>query len=252
MVMEPAWEPLLRDAGLATYEAVMACDAGEKLVKPGLGRRERIRLELSVGGGMIRTVYLKRYPEPQRALREWEGVQRVRAAGVPTMEPVAMGHGQAGAFVIVSAVPGDALSRRIDAVLAARGHDEPYMTALARALGELAGTLHAAGLAHRDFYADHIFYNAAGDAFELHLIDLARVFRPRWRQWRWRAKDLAQLRFSLPAAWVMAHWPAMQEAYESRLGGALPERVELVIERRVRRMKRRATRKAAPREEART
>jgi len=60
--------------------------------------------------------------------------------------------------------------------------------------------LHRAGLVHRDLYLSHLFFDAAAlpqDAFRL--IDLQRVFRPRWRLERWIVKDLAALNFSTPS-----------------------------------------------------
>jgi heptose I phosphotransferase len=241
---DPRHKPLLSAAGLGNYDAVMNTDAGKKLVKPGLGSRERIRLDLAGADGRPRTYYLKRYHGcTSPAVNEWEGVRLTRAAGAPTMEAAAMGVGPAGGFVIVTAVPGEALERCLEEFMQRRG-DPQIQTRLAESLGALLGTLHAAGLCHRDFYTSHVFLHERGGRFDLYVIDLARVFKPAWRLWRWRAKDLAQLRFSLPIGWVLDYWPAVLEAYTRTIGSAVPRRVHLAIERRVRRMKRRLARKS--------
>ncbi len=244
-VFTPEHQAFLAAAGLGDYDAVMGTTLGEPLIKPGLGGRERIRLSLADAEGNPRTVYLKRYTTCQPAEREWQGLQAVHAADVPTMAAMATGTGPRGGFVIVGEVPGDALSRRFDELLARRGDDAAAMTALAEGLGRLIGVFHAAGLAHRDFYADHVFVNEVGDVFELYLIDLARVLRPRWRHWRWAAKDLAQLKLQLPVAWDRQYWPALWKTYGAERGTPLPRSLSGVIDRRVRRMRARLTRKAA-------
>jgi len=244
-VFAPEHQAFLAAAGLGDYAAVMSTTLGEPLIKPGLGGRERIRLSLTDADGGARTVYLKRYTTCPPAQREWRGLQAVHAAGVPTMAAMATGTGPRGGFVIVGEVPGDALSRRFDDILARRGDDDAAMTALAKGLGGLIGTFHAAKLAHRDFYADHVFVHEAGDAFELNLIDLARVFRPRWRHWRWAAKDLAQLKLQLPDAWDRQYWPTLWDAYGAARGATPPPGLPGTIDRRVRRMRARLARKAA-------
>ena len=261
VVFGPGYVGLLQGAGLADYASIITTAKGRVLTKPGLGDRQRIRLNLPAENGTVHTIYLKRYADPRTAEEEWLALQAVRAAGVPTMEPVAMGAGDAGGFVMVSGVPGEALERCLGDLLARRGRDAVAMTALARALGRLAGQLHAARLAHRDFYTSHIFLDeldrllepvvfpephqekAAAAWCALYLIDLARVFRPRWRQWRWRVKDLAQLKFSLPAEWTFEYWPAVMDAYGQTLGRHVPARAAPAIQRRVVAMRREQARR---------
>ncbi len=235
------WQPLLASAGLGDYDAVMASRTGQALVKPGLGRRERIRVTLTGTDGRQHTVYLKRYPRSVTARDEWRALQAVRAAEVPTMHPIAFGTGPAGGFVIVSAVPGDALERCQHRLFAREDLDT---LPLGEALGVLVGRLHRAGLVHQDLYASHLFVDERQGRFLVHLIDLARVKRPRWRRWRWRAKDLAQLRFSLAEPWASAHWPGILAAYEHTLGRRVPGRVYRAIDRRIAWMRRREARRA--------
>jgi len=107
--------------------------------------------------------------------------------------------------VIVSAVPGESLERCGEQFLATieQDHGIPHFTTR---LADLVATLHGAGYVHRDLYASHVFLNERGGDFELYLIDLARMFSPRCRRFRWRVKDLAQLKYSMPSLWTVAHW----------------------------------------------
>jgi len=235
----------LQRAGLGDYASIMAHRAGQSLAKPGLGGRERIRLALPTGDGADETIYLKRYPTGEPAQREWAALEAVRDAEVPTMGPLAMGTGPAGGFIIVTAVPGEALLRCMDDLLRRRGTDPAAMTALATELGHLIGSLHAAGLAHRDFYTAHVFLHERVEAMDLYLIDLARVFRPRRRRWRWWAKDLAQLKFSLPHRFSEPYWPEVWAAYVRKRGLQPPRRMGGIIDRRVRAMQRQAVRRLA-------
>ena len=111
----------------------------------------------------------------------------------------------------------------------------------------MIGELHRAGMAHRDFYTSHVFCHELEGGFDLYLIDLARVFRPRWRQWRWWAKDLAQLKSSLPAAWSEAYWPTILAAYERTCLRRLPQWAAAVIESRVRALRRERTKASSAR-----
>ena len=154
---------------------------------------------------------------------------------------VARASGDKPDTAVVLAQEGDGRTMaRADVHLAA---DETAGQALAVKLGRLAAALHGQGFVHRDFYACHVFVDkehekdasstggrdarptrardvrdmaSAGGmsaTLELYLIDLARVFRPRWRQFRWRVKDLAQLKYSMPVNWVNEHWGHLLDGY---------------------------------------
>ena len=84
-------------------------------------------------------------------------------------------------YVVVAAVPGEALERCFDDCLAR--WDEDQLAAFNQALADLAARLHSAGLAHRDLYTPHIFLDETPEGPRLYLIDLARVFKPCWRKW---------------------------------------------------------------------
>ncbi|MFB3893777.1 MAG: lipopolysaccharide kinase InaA family protein [Phycisphaerae bacterium] len=224
--------------------------------------------------GKTHELYLKRYElEPfhrrfWRVLSEWrldanpasaEGynIEIARDARIPTMEVVAWDWASrsftAGrSYIIVTAVPGEAISRCGKDFLA-RHAGENAGKRLATKLGDLAARMHKAGLVHRDFYSTHIFLDDRGDDFDLYLIDLARMFRPRWRKFRWRVKDLAQLKFSMPREWVDGHWETFLGEYLAKMGidAGLEDRYRRAIDSKAAWMLRRRQRTAARREAAR-
>jgi hypothetical protein len=65
-------------------------------------------------------------------------------------------------------------------------------------LARFVARFHQTGFVHRDLYLSHIFVDAADGRPTFRLIDLARVFRPRWFRRRWVVKELASLNFSTP------------------------------------------------------
>jgi hypothetical protein len=187
------------------------------------------------------------------AQTEFEAIRRVRQAGVPTMREIVVGYecplmdGQS--FLVVSAVAGESVERG-----GAKWFTHPDAAVVEGMTDKLAAvvrTLHVAGLVHRDLYACHVFAHDRGQACDagvppacnarrpslaaasggggqgwppptnegiaadLSLIDLARVFRPRWRTFRWRVKDLAQLHYSMPSAWVEKYWARFLDQYLS-------------------------------------
>jgi tRNA A-37 threonylcarbamoyl transferase component Bud32 len=233
--LDPFLVEWIRAHRLDTIEGAFAFRDGELLAKPGLGRRARIRIEVSDGKSRSWELYLKRYearPMHERllcrltgrggdcvALREYETIAALRAGNVPTMRNIAcgveIGHlGVGRSFVLVSAVPGDALERIGEEFLTRHIKDGELIEVMTARLVELVRGLHGLGLVHRDLYASHIFLYEHEGRIDLNLIDLARVFRPcRWRQRRWQVKDLAQLKYSMPWLWVERYWTLFLMGY---------------------------------------
>ena len=248
----------IKRRGLYALEDVFAFESGEDLDKPGLGHRRRTKLRLDADGKTY-TLFLKRYdperPGQRRRLRsqaqseagaETHNIACVTAAGIATMQVVHWGEeivsGAVGrSFLFVTAVGGEALERCAEAYLA--GGDASRGGELAHSLAELVGKLHAVGLVHRDLYASHIFLDSADPAATLHLIDLARVFAPRWRKLRWRVKDVAQLKYSMPADWAAAHWCEFMGGYVAAVGERYRRRFERAVDRKVGRIARHARRR---------
>ena len=265
-VPDAALRDAIAQAGLDTLDGAFAYRDGDDLHKPNLGTRRRTRVVLRNAAGREWVLFLKRYgPEPfRRRLWKWmfsfgsiknaahvefDAITQTRAAGVPTMEALVFGQdgwyagGRGGrSFLLVSAVPGEALERQLD-TLAGPQADATLAEKLAPSLADLVQTFHRAGLVHRDLYASHIFLARKGESFDLHLIDLARVFRPKWRTFRWRVKDLAALHFSLPQEWRTRHWKNFLDHYLGDVTEKQTARWATAIEKKSRAMSRRAERK---------
>ncbi len=224
--IHPQYAAMLSRLGLDSVAGAFGYAGGQLLTKPGLGVRERLRLKVEGPAGE-QVLYLKRYSRGTglRALlrrespawRELRNILLCQQAGVPTMQCLAAGQADGRGYVIVTAVPGESLETCFSDFWQ-RHHAEPAaLAAFDDALLELVARLHGAGLVHRDLYASHIFAEWQ-DRPVLHLIDLARVFRPRWRAFRWRVKDMAALTYSLPPEWVAGHWATFLTRYVARLG----------------------------------
>jgi len=254
---------LLAGAGLDTVDGAFAYGGGRDLSKPGLGTRRRTRIELTAPDGATHVLYLKRYG-PERLWDRWrrfmtygrsspasvefENIRAARRCGVATMDAVVFGHemGFGGisarrSYLVVTAVPGDAIERCGVKFLAAHAADDGVRQ-LTDKLARLAGALHGAGFVHRDLYASHVFLHASADGVSLYLIDLARMFAPRWRTFRWRVKDLAQLKYSMPASWVQSHWDEFLGTYLDSCGRSA-ERYSRAIDRKTASIRRRAQRR---------
>ncbi|MCJ7544588.1 MAG: lipopolysaccharide kinase InaA family protein [Phycisphaerae bacterium] len=242
----------LSAAGLDTVEGAFAYGGGSDLTKPSLGsRRRRTEITLTNPRGAPHVLYLKRYgPEKllARLRRAWtygwgtgpavvehDNIQRARAAGVPTMQVLRFGQdapslaGRRG-YLVVTAVPGEALERCAEGYLSRGGPAAGAV--LAVTLAELVAALHTAGYVHRDLYASHVFLEERSNEIQLCLIDLARMFAPRWRVFRWRVKDLAQLKYSMPPPWVQEHWDAFLRRYLERTRWRQGDRYNRAVDRK--------------------
>lgn len=246
----------IRRAGLDTVEGAFACQEAEDLAKPGLAHRRRGRVVLHDETGRRHEMYLKRYASeslPVRLRRWWtygfgggpaglerRNIARVSRLGIATMRAAAWGCqggllGATRSYLLVTGVPGEALSRVEQGPIAGKTDLARRMT---QALADLARTLHAGGLAHRDFYASHIFLEETPEGPRLHLIDLARVLAPRLRRWRWIVKDLAQLRYSMPEDWRNNWWRDFLGWYRPGASPRTYRRIHYAVEAKVALMRR--------------
>lgn len=261
---DEAFTEICQQMGIDTVEGAFEQGGGDELDKPGLGHRQRIRLRRPAGQGGEAPgwVYLKRYHrEPLKlALRrrwtygeplsparaEARAVRDLAAAGVPAIDQAFGGEEYdsrgrvARSFVVLDEVPGESLERIAEPWLAG---DAGRGKQLAERLGELIGRLHACGRVHRDLYACHVFLHETEAGIELRLIDLARVFRPRWRPFRWRVKDLAQMKFSMPPDWVARHWAELMASYLRACPGGSRERYNRAVAGKVARLEAQARRR---------
>ncbi|HOA74021.1 MAG TPA: lipopolysaccharide kinase InaA family protein [Phycisphaerae bacterium] len=234
------YEPMLNSAGLRTLADVFAWTEGQRLDKPGLENwRQRWRLQLTDEAGRPRTLYLKRFDSPplrrqwerwRQARRlstagiEWRNARELERAGIRAAPPVAFGERMIGPFeqrsaILLGEAPGESLEKWVPAHLGAdrREFDAASRRRLVEGLARFVARFHAAGFVHRDLYLCHIFIDparasaGAGQSADraFCLIDLQRVFRPKWRKRRWVVKDLAALDFSTPAACV-SRWERLR------------------------------------------
>ena len=254
---------LLTGAGLDTVDGAFAYGGGQDLSKRGLGTRRRTRIELTAPDGETHVLYLKRYG-PERFGDRWrrfmtygrsspagvefENIRAARHCGVATMDAIAfgqeMGFGNLSArrsYLVVTAVPGDAIERCGEEFLTAHAGDDGARR-LTDELARGVAALHGAGFVHRDLYASHVFLHESPGGLSLYLIDLARMFAPRWRLFRWRAKDLAQLKYSMPESWVQSHWDEFLGIYLDSCGRS-GEGCSRAIDRKVVSIRRRAQRR---------
>ncbi|AYF89734.1 lipopolysaccharide core heptose(I) kinase RfaP [Pseudomonas sp. JS3066] len=137
--------------------------------------------------------------------QEWAAIQRLHEAGVPTMTAVAFGERGGNPARQHSFIVTEELAPTIsleDYCVDWPRNPPPVRLkwALIDEVARMTGTMHRAGVNHRDCYICHFLLHTArpvtADEFKLSLIDLhraqTRVATPR----RWRNKDLAGLYFS--------------------------------------------------------
>jgi len=146
--------------------------------------------------------------------REWENIWKIRQVGISTIDPVGFGERREwGGWEVESFLVSLELKEACRLTEFIPKHLSPPLNSslLSRKrqlLGELAllaRRIHEAGLFHRDFYLGHVFVTDRKEGeMELYLMDLQRIFRPKWRIERWRIKDLASLNFSAPPGWFTA------------------------------------------------
>ena len=263
--VEPALLDALRHEGLDTIEGAFSYAGGEDLVKAGLGHRRRTQFTVTDATGRSHELYLKRYEREALADRgrrwwrygvrtspagvEFDNIESLRTAQIPTMRAI-LCEEQWGlldaerSYLIVTAVPGQKLEQCISEFLD-RNADRPEMLwVLTHALAAFIRKLHDTGFVHRDLYNSHIFLNELDGRLELHLIDLARVFVPKWRCFRWRVKDLSQLKYSMPRTrWSDEYWGPFMRRYLGTDEQSVLRRWEKQIDRKAARMRRRVHRK---------
>lgn len=147
------------------------------------------------------TVYRKlRTSRPADAMAEWRALFALAVLGIRVPLPVFRARVGRRSAIGMLAVPG----RPITALLVEGPLDLRQQRYLVEHVAPVVRRLHAAGFVHRDLYWSHWFAERLDPAAgEPALIDVERVFRPRWRRRRWLVKDLAGL---------VASWPRPEPA----------------------------------------
>ncbi|SDS24743.1 heptose I phosphotransferase [Pseudomonas asplenii] len=164
-----------------------------------------VKIHRGIGWGEIFKNLLTAKLPVLGAGQEWRAIQRLQAAGVPTMTAVAYGErgsnpaGQHSFIVTEELAPTISLEDfSIDWV---RQPPEPRLKrALIAEVARMTGMMHRAGVNHRDCYICHFLLHTdkpvTADDFKLSVIDLHRAQTRSVITRRWRNKDLAALYFS--------------------------------------------------------
>ena len=199
-------------AGIDTMDGVFAYTAGDELVKENIGKhRTRIMFTLD-----SRTFFLKRYQNTPKTtqLKNWlnhgkknstshfdQGpADTFNAANISTPKTVAIGDQWQGGFEERSFIITEKLynSQSLEKKLPdcfAPPNNHKKRSDFINELADFSKRFHETGLRHRDFYLAHIFLS---DTAKLFMIDLQRVFKPKFFAERFRIKDIAQLHYSAP------------------------------------------------------
>jgi heptose I phosphotransferase len=119
--------------------------------------------------------------------------------GVRVPAPIAWLRRAGRSLLVTAALPGRSLDAwALDA--AAGGWLDELVDYAAQHVAPMVRKLHEGGLVHRDLYWNHVFSEDPRRGTPPALLDVERVFAPRWRWRRWLVKDLAGLLASLPVA----------------------------------------------------
>ena len=195
------------------------------------------------------------------ARNEYLACRRLAAAGIAA--PVVAAYGCRGrsparrqSFIVCDALTDRVSLEDVAAAWAQRPPTAKLRRRLLLAVAELARDLHAAGVAHRDFYLCHILADAkalARGEVRLAVIDLHRARTARRVTKRWRLRDLAALRHSAAGLALspreelrfLAHYCGLPPRTALRRHGALWRRVGKRVERLAARAERRGEDPAA-------
>jgi|GEM_PF-116143 len=210
-----SYKDYLQQQGLFHLGDIFDYRGGQRLDKPGLGQRERLRIELTLEPGESAAIYLKRFGRSgggnflknvfggrrQDGVHDFAATMKLAEEGIAVARPIAFGQDEIGrSFVMLEELPrSEALERLLPRWDEVKKDYEMLQDKrqLLQALATLVRQFHQSGYCHRDLYLSHIFLSKDNSGQErLNLIDLQRVFKPSIRRYRWRVKDLAQLYYS--------------------------------------------------------
>ncbi|CAM5230522.1 Lipopolysaccharide core heptose(I) kinase OS=Stutzerimonas stutzeri OX=316 GN=CXK95_05885 PE=3 SV=1 [Stutzerimonas stutzeri] len=169
------------------------------------GRGYFVKIHRGIGWGEIVKNLLTAKAPVLGAGQEWRAIQRLHEVGVPTMTAVAYGERGANPASQHSFIITEELAPTVSLEdFSVSWREQPPAPTLKRALiaevANMAGTMHRAGVNHRDFYICHFLLHTdkpvTASNFRLSLIDLHRAQTRSETPLRWRNKDLAGLYFS--------------------------------------------------------
>ncbi|GLX15558.1 lipopolysaccharide core heptose(I) kinase RfaP [Pseudomonas straminea] len=200
-------------AGANPFEAVEALQGqvyreleGRRTLRTEVdGRGYFVKIHRGIGWGEIAKNLLTAKLPVLGAAQEWQAIQRLTDAGVPTMTAVAFGERGVNPAKQHSFIVTEELAPTVD--LEQLSLDWPQQPpapvlkwALIREVAAMTGTMHRAGVNHRDCYICHFLLHTdrpiEASNLRLSIIDLHRAQVRRATPLRWRNKDLAALYFS--------------------------------------------------------
>ncbi|PAU56313.1 lipopolysaccharide core heptose(I) kinase RfaP [Pseudomonas indica] len=169
------------------------------------GRGYFVKIHRGIGWGEIAKNLLSAKLPVLGAGQEWAAIRRLEQIGVPTMTAVAYGERGSNPAAQHSFIVTEELAPTISLEDYCRDWPsrppEPRLKwALIAEMARMVGTMHRAGVNHRDCYICHFLLHTdkpvRADDFRISVIDLhraqTRIATPR----RWRDKDLAALYYS--------------------------------------------------------
>jgi lipopolysaccharide core heptose(I) kinase len=196
--------PFLEKAGFHSIESFLDFSGGRRICH----KRGRSVFRFEVGE---RAFYLKRnrfhwvefwkrlsrFKLPRReALTEWNAINLVKAAGVGTVKPVAMGEkswmGYETASFLLTEELYDAGSLEGTIKEKSGSWSKAQKLELIQKTARLINKLHGNGLYHQDLYLNHIFVGRES----LFLLDLQRILKNPFLGEHYKVKDLGQLNYS--------------------------------------------------------
>ncbi|MCJ7616513.1 MAG: hypothetical protein MUO43_08260 [Desulfobacterales bacterium] len=213
---------VLDDMHFDSFESVWKYQDGEIIKK--IKARSVIRFEMQSDSGKkyfylkhhnTKFVGIKRilalfFPKliSSEGKREFENICDFRKGGLGTVLPVAAGERFVKFFWLQSFLITEDFSPFISLEYMLRDNPEFFMGEkgsyrkrnLINRIGIFARRMHEKGFNHRDFNATHIllYYKDKSDAPDIALFDLQRVDRCLFFRFRWMAKSLAELNYTLP------------------------------------------------------
>jgi tRNA A-37 threonylcarbamoyl transferase component Bud32 len=210
LVSVPEMEPSERER-VARAPQTPLKDASAKIVKQGRSALI-VRSPLRASNREIWTAYkrcgsktwvrrLARGLQPARTIRNFHFGHRLLSHGIPTARPLLAVAPRWHALFkpaflatewLEGATPIDAFLRRTMTVEPLRGR-EAVLRETAERIGQLVGTLHARGFAHRDLKATNLLVREEADRIQVFVIDLDGASRPWFLTRRTRMNNLARL-----------------------------------------------------------
>lgn len=200
-------------AGRDAFEAVEALQGqvyreleGRRTLRTEVdGRGYFVKIHRGIGWGEIAKNLLTAKAPVLGAGQEWQAIQRLTEAGVPTMTAVAYGERGSNpasqhSFIITEELAPTVDLEQLSLNWAQQAPKPALKWALIERVAQMTGTMHRAGVNHRDCYICHFLLHTerpiqASD-LRLSVIDLHRAQVRDAVPRRWRDKDLAALYFS--------------------------------------------------------